>query len=107
MVSKAHSADINNPQNSNNYDKIIARLERENDQMQHRLDHLHAIEYAKIEHFNPDYSEIQILEDPLLVSDPELFDYSNLSDNAFDTFILLSLCVLGNPLYFFQHQPQY
>ena len=105
MVPKARSADIYDPQNSTNHNEIIARLERENDQMQRRLDRLHAIDHAKIEHFDPDYAEIQILEDPLLVSDTELSDYSDLSDDASDTFIPSSLCVLGNPLCCFLYQP--
>ncbi|GMP59973.1 hypothetical protein CsSME_00023033 [Camellia sinensis var. sinensis] len=77
----------------------ISRLQRENTQMQRRLDRFHYIEYAKKKsHFDCDSAITTIIEDPLLVSDPDISDFSDDSDDDFVNYLPNSLCVRGKTI---------
>ncbi|KAA8547069.1 hypothetical protein F0562_003498 [Nyssa sinensis] len=64
--------------------EVINRLKKENDQMQRCLDRFHAMEHVKNEQFHPKEAIIDVIEDELMVSDPELLDYTD--DNDDDDF---------------------
>ena len=74
--------------------------------MQRRLDRYHFTEYAKKECVDPTQRIKQIIEDPLLVSDPELSDFSEEEgDDDFDNYLPSSLSVAGKPLCCSEHGP--
>ncbi|GFS30575.1 pectin lyase-like superfamily protein [Actinidia rufa] len=73
-VPKARSATLFGRGSPNS--QVIKALEREIDEMQRRLDRYHFTEYAKKECADPTQRIIEINVDPLLVSDPELSDFS-------------------------------
>ena len=81
-------------------------LEREIDQLQWRLDKYHFTEQAKTEYVDPTQWKIEIIKDPLLVSDPELLDFSEEeADDDFVNYFPSSISVGGKPMYHYEHGP--
>ncbi|GFZ00722.1 hypothetical protein Acr_14g0003570 [Actinidia rufa] len=86
--------------------QVIKALEREIDEMQRRLDRYHFTEYAKKECADPTQRIIEINVDPLLVSDPELSDFSEEEgDDDFVNYLPSSISVAGKPLCCYEHGP--
>ena len=80
-VPKAHSAELPREESTN----VLARLERENNQMQRRLDHFHTIQKVRKhlkgkaqERVIKSINEITNLDD-----DKDISDFSNLSNDNF------------------------
>lgn len=81
-------------------------LKRDNDQMQRRLDRYHSTEHAKKEYVDPTQRIIEIIEDPLLVSDPELSDFPEEEvHNDFVNYLPSSLSVASKPLCYYEYGP--
>ena len=103
-VPKARLVKLFNRRSPNS--KVIKALEREIDQMQRRLDRYHFTQQAKEQCVDPTQRIIEIVEDPLLVSDPELSDFSEEEgDDDFDNYLPSSLSVAGKPLCCYEHGP--
>lgn len=83
-VPKARSAEL--PRNTvQDIEIVCSRLERENAQMQRRLDRYHAIQRAKHNLPNPSSAVNNIVNDTSLMSDCELSDFSD--DDDLDDFV--------------------
>ncbi|GFZ08616.1 hypothetical protein Acr_20g0004240 [Actinidia rufa] len=103
-VPKARSATLFGRGSPNS--QVIKALEREIDEMQRRLDRYHFTEYAKKECADPTQRIIEINVDPLLVSDPELSDFSEEEgDDDFVNYLPSSISVAGKPLCCYEHGP--
>ncbi|GFZ00962.1 hypothetical protein Acr_14g0005970 [Actinidia rufa] len=103
-VPKARSATLFGRGSPNS--QVIKALEREIDEMQRRLDRYHFTEYAKKECADPTQRIIEINIDPLLVSDPELSDFSEEEgDDDFVNYLPSSISVAGKPLCCYEHGP--
>ncbi|GFZ07440.1 hypothetical protein Acr_19g0003770 [Actinidia rufa] len=103
-VPKARSATLFGRGSPNS--QVIKALEREIDEMQRRLDRYHFTEYAKKECVDPTQRIIEINVDPLLVSDPELSDFSEEEgDDDFVNYLPSSISVAGKPLCCYEHGP--
>ncbi|GFZ11569.1 hypothetical protein Acr_22g0009670 [Actinidia rufa] len=86
--------------------QVIKALEREIDEMQRRLDKYHFTEYVKKECVDLTQRIIEINVDPLLVSDPELSDFSEEEgDDDFVNYLPSSISVAGKPLCCYEHGP--
>ncbi|GMP50023.1 hypothetical protein CsSME_00016804 [Camellia sinensis var. sinensis] len=102
-VPRARSAELCRNKSCNDA-TVISRLQRENTQMQRRLDRFHYIKYAKKKsHFDCDNANTTIIEDLLLVSDPDISDFSDDSDDDFVNYLPNSLCVRGKPFCCYEH----
>ncbi|GFZ11409.1 hypothetical protein Acr_22g0008070 [Actinidia rufa] len=103
-VPKARSATLFGRGSPNS--QVIKALEREIDEMQRRLDRYHFTEYANKECADPTQRIIEINVDPLLVSDPELSDFSEEEgDDDFVNYLPSSISVAGKPLCCYEHGP--
>ncbi|KAL3537942.1 hypothetical protein ACH5RR_001308 [Cinchona calisaya] len=67
---------------TNNWDRdfLLSRLDKERVQMKRRLENFHKVRHARKQFENSDAIVKEIEEDPNLVSDPELLDYTNSKD---------------------------
>ena len=76
------------------------------EKIQWGLDKYHFIEYAKKECIHPIQQIIEIIEDPLLVFDPELSNFlEEEGDDDFQNYLPSSLSIAGKPLCCYEHGP--
>ena len=66
---------------------ILHRLQREVMQMERRLHRFHEVEAAKRHAMSKDFDVDNILADPMLISNPDLSDFTESSDDDFQRYI--------------------
>jgi hypothetical protein len=96
-VPQARSADICRDQ-SRDEAAVIKSLTKENAQMRMRLERFHLRQKVEKEAIDVNKAMTEIIEDPSMVSDPELSDFSDESDDDFANYLPTSLCHNGKPM---------
>ena len=77
---------------------VIERLKLENAQMKRRLKRFHLLEYVKEEAVNVVETMATVIEDPDLMSDPEISDFSDDGDDELPKYLPNCLCRRGKSI---------